>query len=102
MTEMIVLLDFKTEEGETRGMVLDLGADLFQIADNIRMMAKQVDFLGAFVLSIEREKPAEPYIPPNGFAMTYNDDSAIQHPQLGTVSTRLVAQFGADSFDEEE
>lgn len=103
MNEMIVLIDFKTEKGETRGIVADLGSDLFQIAEHIRMTAKSIgEFLGAFVLSVEKERPTNPYIPPNGFAMTYGEDKAINHPQLGKVWTTLIAQFGADSFDEEE
>ena len=103
MNEMIVLIDFETEKGETRGIVADLGSDLFQIADHIRMTSKTVGkFLGAFVLAVSKEEPAEPYIPPNGFAMTYGDDKAINHPQLGKVWTTLVAHFPAGGFDEEE
>ena len=102
MTEMIVLLEFDTDKGERRGMVLDLGTDLFQIADYIRMMSNQIDYQGAYVLSVEKTKPEEPYIPPNAFAMSYNDEKAIEQPQWGTVWTRLVAEFSGDAFDEEE
>ena len=100
---MIVLIDFETEKGETRGIVADLGSDLFQIAEHIRMTSKTVGkFLGSFVLAVHTEEPGEPYIPPNGFAMTYSDDKAINHPQLGKVWTTLVAHFPAGGFDEEE
>ena len=103
MNELIVLIDFETDKGEVRGIVADLGSDLFRIADHIRMTSKTVGkFLGAFVLAIDREEPSQPYIPPNKFAMTYGKDKAINHPQLGKVWTTLVAHFPAGGFDEEE
>jgi len=106
MNEMIVLIDYVDQEGYVKGMIADMGSDLLVIGEQIRMMEASyhtmgMKYLGAYILSVETERPTKPYIPNNGFKMTYGDDMATNHPVLGKVWTTLVARFEPGSFEEE-
>lgn len=108
MNEMIVLIDRKDKSGLSKGVIADMGSDLMFICDQIRLLEKMYvqqgeEFLGAFILSIEKERPTEVYIPNNAFKMNYDpDDHSIQHPKLGKAWTTLVARIEPGQFGEEE
>lgn len=107
MNEMIVLIDRKDKSGLTKGVIADMGSDLMFICDQIRLLEQMYvnqgeEFLGAFILGIEKEKPSKVYIPDNAFKMNYADDHSIQHPKLGKAWTTLVARIEPGQFGEEE
>ena len=103
--EMIVLVDYKTNDGRIEGIAMDMGNDLPLIAHQISLMERgstpEKMFHKAYVLSLHDKQPTEYYVPDNMFGkQACGIDGSAQLP-MGKRWFKLVMCMEPGLLEEE-